>query len=69
MEIATGEMTLIGNINNPELLLGGTPDQVAEACRDAINGGVQILSPECAVPLTTPLKNLQTLVEVAEGKL
>jgi uroporphyrinogen-III decarboxylase len=69
MEIAFGEMTLIGNINTPELLLGGTPDQVAETCRDAIDGGVQILSPECAVPLTTQLKNLQTLVEVAEGKL
>jgi uroporphyrinogen-III decarboxylase len=46
MEIAFGEMTLIGNINTPELLLGGTPDQVAETCRDAIDGGVQILSPE-----------------------
>lgn len=67
--IVAGEMTLIGNINNPELLLMGTPEQVAEACRAAIEGGVQILSPECAVPLTTPVENLQTLVEVAEGKL
>ena len=25
------------------------------------------LSPECAVPLTTPLENLKTLVTVAEG--
>ena len=66
--IAAGEMTLIGNINNPEVLLAGARDQVAEACREAIEGGVQILSPECAVPLTTPTGNLQTLVEVAEGK-
>ncbi len=69
VSIAAGEMTLIGNINNPEVLLGGAPEQVAKACRQAIEGGVQILSPECAVPLTTPIKNLQTLVEVAEGKL
>ena len=63
---SAGRMTLMGNINNPELLLAGTPAQVAEACRRAINGGVQILSPECAVPLTTPIANLKTLVEAAE---
>ncbi|MCL5096959.1 MAG: MtaA/CmuA family methyltransferase, partial [Candidatus Omnitrophica bacterium] len=56
---ASGKMTLMGNINNPELLLRGTPDQVAEACRNAIAHGVHILSPECAVPLTTPRENLQ----------
>jgi MtaA/CmuA family methyltransferase len=65
--VAAGKMTLIGNINNPELLLKGTPEQVAEACHRVIDGGVQILAPECAVPLTTPLGNLKTLVKVAEG--
>jgi MtaA/CmuA family methyltransferase len=60
---ARGKMTLIGNINNPTLLLGGSREQVLEACRQAIEGGVQILSPECAVPLITPLQNLQALVE------
>ena len=69
VSIAAGKMTLIGNINNPEVLLAGTREQVAEACREAIVRGVQILSPECAVPLTTPIENLKTLVEVAEGKL
>ncbi len=63
---AAGRMTLIGNINNPEILLRGTPEDVAAACRRAVDGGVQILSPECAVPLTTPLRNLEVLVEVAE---
>jgi [methyl-Co(III) methanol-specific corrinoid protein]:coenzyme M methyltransferase len=65
---AAGRMTLIGNINNPEILLRGTSEGVAAACRRAVNGGVQILSPECAVPLTTPLRNLRVLVEVAEEK-
>jgi [methyl-Co(III) methanol-specific corrinoid protein]:coenzyme M methyltransferase len=60
---ARGKMTLIGNINNPTLLLGGSREQVLGACRQAIEGGVQILSPECAVPLITPLQNLQALVE------
>ena len=63
---ATGaKITLMGNVNNPELLLSGSRDEVMEACRRAIRGGVHILSPECAVPLTTPTVNLQALVEVA----
>ncbi len=61
-------MTLMGNINNPHLLLTGTPGEVAQASREVIHSGVQILAPECAVPLTTPLENLKTLVEVAEHK-
>ena len=61
-----GKMTLMGNINNPETLLTGTVDQVAEACRKVVRSGVQILSPECAVPLHTPLENLRALVKVAE---
>jgi len=61
------KMTLIGNINNPTILLTGTREDVLRACQLAIKGGVQILSPECAVPLTTPTRNLQALVESAKG--
>jgi [methyl-Co(III) methanol-specific corrinoid protein]:coenzyme M methyltransferase len=63
---ASGKMTLMGNINNPVLMLTGAPGKVAQACREVIHSGVQILAPECAVPLTTPLENLKMLVEVAE---
>ena len=63
-----GKMTLMGNLNNPELLLSGSPDQVADACRKVIRSGVHILSPECAVPLKTPLPNLQVLVDIAKEK-
>jgi [methyl-Co(III) methanol-specific corrinoid protein]:coenzyme M methyltransferase len=62
---ARGKMTLMGNINNPTLLLTGSRTDVLRACRQAIDGGVQILSPECAVPLYTPIQNLQALVEAA----
>jgi len=63
---AAGKMRLMGNINGPQLLLSAEPDDVAEACHRVIEGGVHILSPECAVPLTTPLENLKTLLKVAE---
>jgi len=59
-------MRLIGNINNAEVLLKGTEEDVAAACRAAIAGGVDVLAPECAVPLTTPVRNLRVLVELAE---
>ncbi len=61
-------MRLMGNINNPKVLLGGDPEQVTEACRSAMEGGIDILAPECAVPLTTPNRNLRALVEAACDK-
>ena len=68
MAAAAGKITLMGNINNLELLWAGRPDDVAEACRRVAQSGVQILAPECAVPLTTPIENLRVLVGVAEGR-
>ena len=62
---AAGHMTLMGNINNPQLLLNGSPAQVAEACQRVIDSGVQILAPECAVPLITPMQNLKALAGTA----
>jgi len=47
------------------VLLQGNPEEVRGACQKAIQAGVQILSPECAVPLNTPLENLQALVSSA----
>jgi len=64
---AGGRMRLMGNVNNPTVLLNGNRQEVAGACRAAIGGGVDILAPECAVPLNTPTENLQALVEAAEG--
>lgn len=59
------KMSLVGNINNPEVLYNGTPDQVREQARYAIKAGVNIIGPECAIPLGTPLTNLKAIVEAA----
>ncbi len=64
---AGGRMRLMGNVNNPTVLLNATRQEVLRACRAAIDGGVDILAPECAVPLNTPTENLQALVEAADG--
>ncbi len=65
MAIVNGRMTLMGNINNPDTLLKGTPDDVEREVRQAVEAGVQVLAPECAVPLVTPNRNLQAIVQAA----
>jgi [methyl-Co(III) methanol-specific corrinoid protein]:coenzyme M methyltransferase len=62
------KMVLIGNVNNPMALLQGTPEDVYRQARYAIEAGVEIIGPECAIPLSTPLKNLKAIVTaVREG--
>ncbi len=64
--IFKGKMSLIGNINNATCLLRGTPEDVHKQARYAIEAGVDVLAPECAVPLQTPLENLKAIVAAAE---
>jgi MtaA/CmuA family methyltransferase len=59
------EVSLVGNINNPQALLQGTPEDVFKQARYAIEAGVHIIAPECAIPLSTPLENLRAIVEAA----
>lgn len=64
-EIVGDRMSLMGNINNPDTLLLGTPEEVKQACRKVWEAGYEVLSPECAVPLQTPNANLRAIVEAA----
>jgi [methyl-Co(III) methanol-specific corrinoid protein]:coenzyme M methyltransferase len=58
--------TLIGGINNTEVLLFGTPEDVKKQSHFTVKAGVEILAPECAIPLRTPNKNLKGIVEAAK---
>ncbi len=62
VELVAGRMVLIGNVNNPQTLLQGSPEDVYKQVRYAIDSGVDIIGPECAIPLTTPLENLKAIV-------
>jgi [methyl-Co(III) methanol-specific corrinoid protein]:coenzyme M methyltransferase len=59
------QISLVGNVNNPRVLLQGTPEEVYEQARYAIRAGVHIIGPECAIPLATPLENLKAIVAAA----
>ncbi len=61
MEAVGGRIRLVGNVNNPETLFSHGPDEVrAEVIRN-LDAGVQMVGPECAIPLQTPLENLKEI--------
>jgi MtaA/CmuA family methyltransferase len=68
-ENAKGKTCLLGPIDT-ERLRAGTPREIGDLCRDAIEiaapGGGFILGPGCAMAGDTPLENIQALVESAK---
>ena len=58
MDIAAGRIRLVGNLNNPELLYARGPEEVREAVYACMDAGVDMIAPECAIPLATKLQNL-----------
>ena len=65
VEVINRDISLVGNIANRGVLLGGTPEDVYKQACYSIEAGVDVLAPECAVPLQTPLTNLRAIVEAA----
>ena len=61
MEVAAGRIGLVGNINNPETLYARGPAKVREEVFACLDAGVQMIAPECAVPLATRLENLMAI--------
>jgi [methyl-Co(III) methanol-specific corrinoid protein]:coenzyme M methyltransferase len=53
-----GKIRLVGNINNPSTLYARGPAEVRAEVYRALDAGVQIIAPECAIPLKTRLENL-----------
>lgn len=67
---AAGVTTLLGPVDPSEIMASGTPEQVAQKCREAIDilapGGGFILGPGCALPATTPDDNIFAMIETAK---
>ena len=63
MDIVDGRIRLVGNINNPETLFAKGPEEVREEVRQNLDAGVQLIAPECAIPLQTSLENLKAIPE------
>ena len=63
METVTQRISLVGNINNPETLYAKGPEEVAAEVVENLDAGVQLIGPECAIPLQTPIENLKVIPE------
>lgn len=64
-----GRATVLGPIDPSAVMALGTPDDVRQAARQAIDllgeGGGLILGPGCALPPATPADNIHALIEAA----
>ena len=61
MDIVKDRIALVGNINNPETLFSKGPEAVREEVYRNLNAGVQLVGPECAIPLQTSIENLKEI--------
>ena len=61
MDIVDGRIGLVGNINNPETLFARGPEEVRQEVYRCMDAGVNMIAPECAVPLATKLENLMEI--------
>jgi [methyl-Co(III) methanol-specific corrinoid protein]:coenzyme M methyltransferase len=59
-------IALVGNINNPVTLLSKGPAEVRQEVYQALEAGVQLVGPECAIPLTTPVENLKVIPKAVQ---
>ena len=59
-------MSLCGNINNPNTILSGTPEDVEREVFYALDAGVEILAPECAAPVNGKLANVIAVREARD---
>lgn len=62
-ELAGDRLSLMGGISNYKLLRG-SPEEIVADVEAAIKSDIDIIGPECAIPLTTPLENLKAITSI-----
>ena len=60
-DLAGTKLSLMGGISNIETLYAGTIEDVARQVDASIKAGINIIGPECAVPLNAKLENLRAI--------
>jgi MtaA/CmuA family methyltransferase len=61
--LAGRSLSLMGGTSNFSVVAKGTPEGIAADVGEKIVAGIDIIGPECAVPLNAPWRNLQRLAE------
>jgi [methyl-Co(III) methanol-specific corrinoid protein]:coenzyme M methyltransferase len=60
-ELAGNKLALMGGVNNIDIIRNGNQEMIKNDITDKINCEIDIIGPECAVPLDVPYNNLKTL--------
>ena len=66
IDITGDRISLVGNINNPETLFSKDPDAVRDEVIGNLEAGIQLIGPECAIPLQTSIQNLTVIPETVK---
>lgn len=66
MEAVANRIALVGNINNPETLFAKEPEDVRQEVRRNLDAEVQLIGPECAIPLQTAIENLKAIPQAVQ---
>ena len=66
-ELAGERLALMGGTGNLDLIQKGTPEEIAEDVREKLRCGIDVIGPECAVPLDAPHANLKRLADEAKA--
>lgn len=61
MAVMQKRIALVGNINNPETLFAKGPEEVRQEVYKNLDAGVELVGPECAIPLQTSIENLKEI--------
>ena len=61
MDVVKKRISLVGNINNPETLFARGPEEVRAEVYKNLDSGIQLIGPECAIPLQTSIENLKEI--------
>ncbi len=66
-DLAGERLSLMGGTSNLDVIQKGTPEQVIEDVNEKIRCRIDIIGPECAVPLDAPYANMVLLAEEAKA--
>ena len=67
VEVAAGRLAMLGNVNNPVSLFEVKSEQIESEVRYALECGVAVVGPECAVPLNTHSRYLRLIADAARS--
>ncbi len=67
-KLAGEQMALMGGTSNIALIRNGTRDAIVQDVQEKLRAGIDIIGPECAVPLDAPYENLRILAAAVKEK-